>query len=106
MSCAGMPSVMQMIVATPASADSVIAAAANRGGTNTIAVFAPVSAHGVGDGVEDRHALDVLAGLAGSHARDQVGPVLAVAQPVERALAPGQPLDQQLGVLVDKNAHG
>ena len=35
---------MQMIVSIPASADSQIASAANGGGTNTIEVFAPVSA--------------------------------------------------------------
>jgi hypothetical protein len=38
-----MPSVIAMIVAMPASAASRIESAANRGGTKTIAVFAPVS---------------------------------------------------------------
>jgi hypothetical protein len=38
-----MPSVMQMIVEMPASAASRIESAAKRGGTKTIAVFAPVS---------------------------------------------------------------
>ena len=42
-SCAGTPSVMQTIVATPASIASYIASAAKAAGTNTIAVFAPVS---------------------------------------------------------------
>ncbi len=42
-SCAGMPSVMQTIVAMPASAASRIESAANGGGTKIIAVFAPDS---------------------------------------------------------------
>ena len=44
MSCAGMPSVMQTMTSMPASSASRIESAANRGGTNTMAVFAPVSA--------------------------------------------------------------
>ena len=42
-SWAGIPSVMQMIVSMPASSASRIESAAKGGGTNTIAVFAPVS---------------------------------------------------------------
>ena len=42
-SCAGMPSVIVMIRAMPASSASRIESAAKRGGTNTIAVLAPVS---------------------------------------------------------------
>ena len=38
-----MPSVIAMMVAMPASAASRIESAAKRGGTKTIAVFAPVS---------------------------------------------------------------
>ena len=38
-----MPSVIAMIVGMPASAASRIESAAKRAGTNTIAVFAPVS---------------------------------------------------------------
>ena len=45
-SCAGMPSVIAMIVAMPASAASRIESAANGGGTKIIAVFAPVSCDG------------------------------------------------------------
>ena len=44
MSRTGMPSVMQTVNATPASAASKIASAANRGGTKIIDVLAPVSA--------------------------------------------------------------
>src|SRR4051812_12742742 len=42
-SWAGMPSVIAMIVGIPASAASSTESAAKRAGTNTIAVFAPVS---------------------------------------------------------------
>ena len=42
-SWAGIPSVIVMIVSMPASAASRIESAAKRGGTNTIAVLAPVS---------------------------------------------------------------
>ena len=44
MSCAGMPSVMRDDESMPASAASSIESAAKRGGTKTIAVFAPASA--------------------------------------------------------------
>ena len=43
MSWAGMPSVMQTTSSTSLSRASRIASAAKRGGTKTIAVFAPVS---------------------------------------------------------------
>ena len=57
----------------PASAASRIESAAKRGGTKIIAVFAPVSVDGLVEGVEDRDALDVLAALAGRHARRRPG---------------------------------
>jgi hypothetical protein len=43
MSCAGMPSVTQTQKRIPASAASMIASAANGGGTNTMLASAPVS---------------------------------------------------------------
>ena len=43
MSLVGIPSVMQAISATPASAASTIASAANGGGTKIIEALAPVS---------------------------------------------------------------
>ena len=49
----------------------------------------------LGDGVEDRDALDVLAALAGRDAGDDVRAVGAVAQAVEAALAAGQALDDE-----------
>ena len=68
-------------------------------------MFAPVSVDRVGDGVEDRDALDVLAALAGRDAGDELRAVGAVAQPVERALAAGEALDDELRVLVDDDRH-
>ena len=59
----------------------------------------------IGDGVEHRNALDVLAGLARRHACDDVRPVLAVAQAVEAALAARQPLDDEARVVVDDDRH-
>ena len=41
MSATGIPSVIQIITLIPASADSIIASAANAGGTNIIEVSAP-----------------------------------------------------------------
>ena len=43
MSWAGMPSVMQTTRSTPLASPSRIASAAKRGGTKTMAVFAPVA---------------------------------------------------------------
>ena len=54
MSSAGMPSVMQKIVAMPAAAASITASGAPAAGTKMQEVFAPVCGHGLGDRVEDR----------------------------------------------------
>ncbi len=51
-----MPSVIATITAMPASAASMIASAANGGGTKIIVALAPVACDGLGAGVEDRHA--------------------------------------------------
>ena len=60
---------------------------------------------GLLDRVEDRHAVDVLAALARGDAGDQVGAVVAVAEPVEAALAAGQAGDDELRVVADDDAH-
>ena len=67
--------------------------------------FAPVVVDGVGDRVEDRDALDVLAALARRDAGDDVRAVGAVAQAEEAALAPGQALDDEPRVAVDEDRH-
>ena len=88
---------MQTTSSTSLSRPSRIASAAKRGGTKTIAVFAPVALHGVVDRVEDRDALDLLAGLARGDAGDDLGAVGLVAGGVEAALAAGDALHHQLG---------
>ena len=100
-----MPSVIAMISSMPASSASRIESAAKRGGTKIIAVLAPGLRDRLVEGVEHRDPLDVLAALARSHAADDLGAVVAVAQRVERALAPGDAGHAQLGVLVDQDAH-
>ena len=105
MSSTGIPSVIAITVSMPASIASSIAGAAKRAGTKIIEVLAPRSPTGLGDRVEDGHAVDVLAALAGGDAGDQVGAVVAVAEPVEGALAAGEAGDDQLGVGADDDAH-
>ena len=67
MSRTGIPSVIAITVSTPDSIASSIAGAAKRAGTKIIEVLAPASCDRLLDRVEDRHALDVLAALAGRH---------------------------------------
>src|SRR4051794_5917244 len=61
--------------------------------------------HRLLDRVEDGNALDVLTALAWRDTCNQVGPVGAVTQPMEGALAAGQAGDDQLGVVVDDDRH-
>src|SRR5690606_16092940 len=61
---------------------------------------------GLGPGRVHRDALDVGAGLAGVGPRDDLRAVLPVEQPVEAALAAGEALVDDLGVLVDEDRHG
>src|SRR3954454_334829 len=61
--------------------------------------------HPLGDGVVHRDPLDILAALAGRHARDNGCAVRAVAERVERPLRAGDALDQQLGTRADEDAH-
>ena len=75
MSSTGIPSVIAITVSTPDSIASSIAGAAKRAGTKIIEVLAPASLDRLLDRVEDRHALDVLAALAGRDPGDEVGPV-------------------------------
>ncbi len=61
--------------------------------------------HCLGDSVEDRHAVDVRTALPGRDACDDVRAVVAVANPVERALPAGEPLDDEPRVVVDDDRH-
>ena len=59
----------------------------------------------LGDGVEDRHAVDLAALAAGGDAADDLGAVVeALAGQVDR-LAAGDPLDDEGRVLVEQDAH-
>src|SRR5690606_4785595 len=60
---------------------------------------------GIGDGVEHRQAQVLGAALARRHAAHDLGAVLDHLLGVEGALGTGEALDDDLGVLVDQNAH-
>ena len=68
-------------------------------------MLAPLLADGLGDGVEDGDALDVLPALAGRDAGDELRPVGAVAEAVEAPLGAGEPLDDEPRVVVDEDRH-
>ena len=87
MSWAGIPSVMQMTVAMPASTASNIASAAKRAGTKTMAVLAPVSRDRLLHRVEDGDPLDVLTALPRRHPGNDLRPVGLVPGRVEGAFA-------------------
>src|SRR5690606_24466916 len=57
------------------------------------------------DGVEHRQAEVLAAALARRHAADDLGAVVDHLLGVEGALGAGEALDDDLGVLVDQNAH-
>src|SRR5439155_7386792 len=61
--------------------------------------------HRLGDGVEDRNALDVLAALARRDAGDDVRPVGAIPETVEAPFAAGQALHHEARVAVDDDRH-
>ena len=61
--------------------------------------------NGFGNGVENGDALDVGATLAGRHTADDLGAIGLVAQAVVLALSAGESLDDDFGVLIDKNRH-
>ncbi len=70
----------------------------------TLAV-APVSLIAVGHRVEHGQVQILLATAAGRNATNHFGAVLDAVLGVKRALLPGEALADDLGVLVDKNAH-
>jgi hypothetical protein len=63
-------------------------------------------AHGIVHGVEHRQADVRAAALARGHAADQFGAVFEHLLGMEGALLAGEALGDDLGVLVDQNAHG
>ena len=91
---------------TPPSAASITAAFTPGAGMKMHDGVGAGLLHRVGDVGEDRDAVDVGAGLLRVGAGHDLGAVVAVAQAVEAALAAGQALVDDLGVLVDEDAHG
>ena len=106
MSTVGMPSVMQTASGIPASAASMMASAANGGGTKMTVALAPGLAHRVVHAVEDRPAFVRRAALAGGDAADDGGAVRRGRLGVKRPFAPGESLDDEPRVLVEENGHG
>ena len=105
MSMTGMPSVMQTTSGMPASAASMMASAANGGGTKITVALAPVAFTASRDGVE-HGALEMLcAALAGRDAADDVGAVGDRLLRVEGAFLAGEALNDQACVFVDQYAH-
>ena len=92
-------------VSTPASIASSIEAAAKRAGTKIIEVLAPASETASAILSKTGTPSTSCAALPGGDPGDEVGAVVAVAKPVEGALAAGQAGDDQLGVGADDDAH-
>src|SRR5205085_4373134 len=59
----------------------------------------------LGDGVEDRDSVEILAALAGRDAGDDVRAVVPVPQRVEGAFAAGCALDDELRLIADDDRH-
>ena len=96
---------MQTMKAMPASAASMIASAAPRGGTEMNDGRAGLL-HRLGHRGEDRDALDLLPASLGVRAAHDLGAVRLVAQAVVEPLARrADALNHDLGRLVDEDAH-
>ena len=105
MSSAGMPSVMQTTSGKPASAASMMASAANGGGTKITDALAPVVFHRLRHGIEHRQVQMRRAAFAGRHAAHHVGAVGDGLLGVERAFPAGESLHDQSSVLIYQYAH-
>ena len=100
-----MPSVMQTTSGRPASAASMMASAANGGGTKITEALAPVSLTAFGDGVEHGQIEVLRAALAGRDAADHVGAIGDGLLRVESAFPAGEALDDEASILVYEYAH-
>ena len=103
--CAGMPSVMQTTSGTPASAASMMASAANGGGTKITVALAPVSFTAWATVSKTGRSRCVRAALAGHHAAHHIGAVGDGLLGVERAFLAGEALHEQSCILIDEYAH-
>ncbi len=96
---------MQTQYLMPASAASMIASAANGGGTNTIEASALVSSTAPFMVLKTGRPRCVRAAFAGRHAADDVGAVVDHFLGVERADAAGEALDEDRRIFVDEDGH-
>src|SRR5215468_4737026 len=85
MSKVGIPSVMQTTSSMPAAVDSMMASAANGGGTNMTEAFAP----GFFDRIENIDAFVLRTAFARRHAADDLGSIFDRLKRVEGAFAAG-----------------
>ena len=104
MSSVGMPSVMQTTSGIPASAASMIASAANGGGTKITLALAPVSATASATVSKTGMPSTFWPPLPGVTPATTLRAVLDGLLGVERAFLAGDALDQQPRVLVDEYA--
>ena len=105
MSTTGMPSVMQTSNSTPASAASMIASAANGGGTKMTEALAPVAETASATVLKIGQPSCVNATLARGDAADDCRVIGRRRFRVKRTFASGQTLDQQPRVLVEQHRH-
>ena len=100
-SCCGIPSVIHTTRPISALIASSIPAAATGGGTKIALAFAPRLLHAIGDTGKDRLAQVRLPGFLGVGAADDIGAVFDCLLGVEGALAAGEALVEDFGVVVD-----
>ena len=105
MSTTGMPSVMQTTSSMPASAASMIASAANGGGTKITDALAPVSFTASCTVLKTGQPSCVRSALAGRDAADDFRVIRLRRLRVEGAFASGDALDDQPRVLVEQDGH-
>ena len=105
MSITGMPSVMQTISAIPASAASMMASAANGGGTKITVAFAPVSFAALATVSKTGRSKMRRAALARRDPAHHVGAVGNGLLGVEGAFLAGEALHEQARILIDEYAH-
>ncbi len=106
MSMTGMPSVMATIISTPASAASMMASAANGGGTKIMLQLAPVALTASLTVLKHRHLIHFLPALS---RRDACHDLCAVGHALTGMKLPflaGDSLNQKPGVFIYKYAHG
>ena len=100
-----MPSVIATTSGTPASAASMMASAANGGGTKITEAFAPVARTASLHRVEHRQIQMCRAAPPGHHAAHHLRAVGDGLLRVECAFLAGEPLHDQASLFVNQYAH-